>query len=142
MRKEKTTGQIKMEGYFSTVRKKKDVIEVINKYVELKKQGKLRANGAYVTCLEDLNHLCKKYNLPAYPWRDVFEKMVNEGIDTEVDFSGPLYDVCNLRTFQLEPRSDDSGVQWANDNYPIAIGLSPYAVTEDIISYLNKNKSF
>jgi len=139
MRDKKTKGQIKLEGYFRELLKKKDVIDTIKSLQLLRQSTGLHDQASYLEYFEQLDVLCERHNLRPYPWQDIFEKLVIHGIDTEVDLSAPIYDTCYLRVFELEENAPKEDVRWLNKNYPVGIAINPYATKEEVMDYIDKN---
>lgn len=139
MRAKRTKGQVKLEGYFSELIKKKDVIDTIKSLQVLRDKTGLRSQDAWMEYFEQLDALCVRYNLRPYPWQDIFEKLVADGIDTKIDLTSPIYDACYLRVFEFEENAPKEDLQWLNTNYPVGVAINPYATKEEILDYIDKN---
>jgi hypothetical protein len=139
MRSDKTKGQIKLEGYFAELVKKKDVIDTIKSLQAIRERNNLRDEESFIEYFSTLDALCERHNLREFPWRDIFEKLVIKGLDTEIDFTLPVYDTCYLRVFDFEENAPREDIDWLNSNYPVAVAINPYATKEEIVDYIDKN---
>jgi len=92
-----TKSEIKLSGYFAEVRKKKDFRDRVAAIQNIREISHLRDKETRQQYLMALDDLCDAYGFPGHPWWDIFERLVIDGVDTEIDLSSHRYSACRVR---------------------------------------------
>lgn len=118
--------------------------EEIDHLKKIKNSKKFKVGDSFVHEIYMLSvyELCRKFNLPPYPWREVILDHVSKGKKHEPDFSAPIFDTCYLRVLTIEKGAPRADIEELNEHYPIAICLSPHATVTDLRDYIDKHKDF
>jgi hypothetical protein len=137
-----TKGEIKLSGYFVEVQKKKDFRDAIAVIQDIRKINYLRDKESGQRYMIALDELCDSYGFPRHPWWDIFEQLVIEGIDAEIDLTAHRYGSCRVRDHDMERGMPSSQIEWINEAYPISISISPYATIEEVRDFIDNNTPY
>lgn len=159
LRSSGTQGRAKLEQYFLEIvrtQEFQDAVRELRSCYDIPEIGfnteeriyppaawKHRRAGAKIQMIgQEIDKLSEEYGLTPMYWGNVIEGLVFYN-DTSLtaDFGGDLCVLADLQEQANEPFSKKDQTT-NNENFPIAIRISPFASQRDIIDFVKKNELF